>query len=471
MSECFLKLTDSENKEVRIQLNDPSVIFKNKNGYDYIKENIKIGTEVFIDGKLHTFNGYECNKIHYSILPKEYRRASTVKRTRPSPKIYPSKFPPITQSNDLFKRDLSSERNHISPPNLALTRGSKSPPKLALTRGSTSPQNKAALTRRNKSPLSMLGLTRKGNKSPLSILGLTRKGNKSPLKYIPPLTNPQVRINEPLHKAFNEQNPSINEPESFFSILEKDLTIGWGKLKVAISNRQQVTVIAAWAIREKESKFKILAKLNECTSEIKKLKKKLIELYIGLDEMFTEDVIKPYIDILSHTLENNYIISLGDIELMPKCIELLELIYLNYENKETDFNKVDLPIIVESMPQEEKNTINKQRNRLISTMLRDINNMSKKYNKEIYAIKEDNMSELFSIMKARLNGNMAEPTKNTTLQTRKFKNNLRANEAKRVANEAKRVENEAKRRENEEKEKAHTEKKEKFAKKLLKPKY
>ena len=339
----------------------------------------------------------------------------------------------------------------------------------------------------------MLGLTRKGNKSPLSILGLTRKGNKSPLKYIPPLTNPQVRINEPLHKAFNEQNPSINEPlhkafneqnpsinepESFFSILEKDLTIGWGKLKVAISNRQQVTVIAAWAIREKESKFKILAKLNECTSEIKKLKKKLIELYIGLDEMFTEDVIKPYIDILSHTLENNYIISLGDIELMPKCIELLELIYLNYENKETDFNKVDLPIIVESMPQEEKNTINKQRNRLISTMLRDINNMSKKYNKEIYAIKEDNMSELFSIMKARLNGNMAEPTKNTTLQTRKFKNNLRANEAKRVANEAKRVaneakrvENEAKRRENEEKEKAHTEKKEKFAKKLLKPKY
>jgi hypothetical protein len=268
--------------------------------------------------------------------------------------------------------------------------------------------------------------------------------------------------------------PNNNYHNPLISFLEKNVSIEWGKLKVAISNRQQITVITAWTIRNKESQFRVLKVLKECTTKIQDLKKSLIglyETYSGFgEELFTEERIKPYIDILSHTLENRYIISLEEIELMGNFKDLLDLIYINYENKETNFKKKPLPTITDTMSIEETQQLDAERNRNISSMLNDINIMSRKYKIEIEHINNDNIPELFNVIKSRLNGTIEEPKNNMTALQRRKQNNMsrRLGIEKRLANEAQRLENEEKRLANQQREKEYTKAKEERAAKLIK---
>jgi hypothetical protein len=299
----------------------------------------------------------------------------------------------------------------------------------------------------------------------------------APIKDAPII--PKVAYEE-LIRTENMRNPQPNIEgnnvyKPLISILEKDLSILWGKLKVAISNRQQVTVIAAWTIRNKDSQYRVLKVLKECTSKIQDLKKSLIELYETYsgfgEELFTQESIKPYIDILSHTLENRYIISLEEIELMGNFQDLLDLIYLNYQNKETNFNGGALPTITDTMSIEETQQLDAERNITITSMLRDINNMSRKYKIEIEHINNDNIPELFNVIKSRLNGTIKEPKQiMTALQQRKLNNMTRkrlVNQERLLKTEENRLENEARRLANQQKEKEYTKAKEERAAKLI----
>jgi hypothetical protein len=104
MSDCFLKFTDSANKEVRIGLNDYGTFIVSKDGYHYDREILPKGKHVYIDNEIHKFIGYECNKIATNVLPKEYRRSITVKRNRSSNK---SKKSNNSQSR-IFNRSMSA---------------------------------------------------------------------------------------------------------------------------------------------------------------------------------------------------------------------------------------------------------------------------------------------------------------------------------------------------------------------------
>ena len=106
-----------------------------------------------------------------------------------------------------------------------------------------------------------------------------------------------TRNNEPTVKqqvqiVTNNKPIQTNQPTFMFSLIKKDIMNVWSKLKTAISNRQQVTVIAAWTMREKQSQPKIIRHLEICTEQIHKLKKELIHLYSDLDDSFTQDFIK-----------------------------------------------------------------------------------------------------------------------------------------------------------------------------------
>lgn len=240
----------------------------------------------------------------------------------------------------------------------------------------------------------------------------------------PTVTHNEPTVNQHAPIVTNNKPIQTNQPAFMFSLIKKDIMNVWSKLKTAISNRQQVTVIAAWTMREKQSQPKIIRNLEICTEQIHKLKKELINLYSDLDDSFTQDFIKQYIDILSHVHENDYIISLEEIEYIPNCKELLNLIYSTYSN-----NDRHTVFIWETLTESNRNT-------KISNMLSDINRMSKKYSKDINAINNDNMDELFTIMKSRINGNMNKNNRNNTRKeetARRFRLRKEENAARKKA--------------------------------------
>ena len=253
---------------------------------------------------------------------------------------------------------------------------------------------------------------------------VTRNNEPTVTHNEPTVTHNEPTVKQQVQIVTNNKPIQTNQPTFMFSLIKKDIMNVWSKLKTAISNRQQVTVIAAWTMREKQSQPKIIRHLEICTEQIHKLKKELIHLYSDLDDSFTQDFIKQYIDILSHVHENDYIISLEEIEYIPNCKELLNLIYSTYSN-----NDRHTVFIWEALTESNRNT-------KISNMLSDINRMSKKYSKDINAINNDNMDELFTIMKSRINGNMNKNNRNNTRKeetARRFRLRKEENAARKKA--------------------------------------